>query len=145
MSETVDANVLVYADNVAAPEHEACVALLNRLGAGSGLVYFFWPALLGYVRIVTHPSILPSPLSPSEALANVESLVAPPHVRTPGEADGFLATFRDVTDGRASGNQVPDAHLVALMHQHGVSTIHTRDRAFRQYDRIRAVDPLRPG
>jgi predicted nucleic acid-binding protein len=37
---------------------------------------------------------------------------------------------------------VPDAHVVALMHQHGVRTIWTRDRGFRRFRGIEAHDPF---
>lgn len=41
-----------------------------------------------------------------------------------------------------AGNAVPDAHLAALMRQHGVATIYTRDRDFRRFEGIRVEDPL---
>ncbi len=37
---------------------------------------------------------------------------------------------------------MPDAHVVALMHQHGVGTFYSRDRDFRKFDGITAVDPF---
>jgi predicted nucleic acid-binding protein len=40
------------------------------------------------------------------------------------------------------GRLVADAHLVALMRQHGVRTIVTRDRGFRRFDGIRVRDPF---
>jgi hypothetical protein len=42
----------------------------------------------------------------------------------------------------ARGNLVPDAHLVALMRQYGVSTIVSHDRDFRMFDGIRVHDPF---
>jgi toxin-antitoxin system PIN domain toxin len=88
VSATVDANFLVYADNTADPAHHAARALLERLAAGPGIVYLFWPTLMGYLRTVTHPGILPRPLAPPDAAANIAELLALPHVRAPGEADG---------------------------------------------------------
>ena len=41
------------------------------------------------------------------------------------------------------GNDVPDGHLAALMRQHGVRTVYTRDRDFRRYDGIAMGKPLR--
>jgi len=38
--------------------HTSAQTLLARLAAGPGLVYLFWPAVMGYLRIVTHPTIL---------------------------------------------------------------------------------------
>ena len=43
---------------------------------------------------------------------------------------------------RSRGNDVPDAHLAALMRQHGVRVIYTRDRDFRRFDGIDARDPF---
>ena len=98
--------------------------------------------LLGYLRIVTHPGILTNPLSPVAAMRNVESLLDRPHVRAPGEADGFWSVFRSTAGERPRGNDVPDAHLAALMRQHGVRLIYTRDRDFRRFDGIDVRDPF---
>jgi predicted nucleic acid-binding protein len=43
---------------------------------------------------------------------------------------------------RPRGNDVPDAHIAALMRQHGVRLIYTRDRDFRRFDGIDARDPF---
>lgn len=142
MSATVDANVLVYASNEADPVHAAARALVERLAAGPDLVYLLWPALMGYLRIVTHGAILPRPLTAKDATANVTALLELRHVVSPGEGDGFWDLYRAGPAERLRGNAVPDAHLVALMREHGVSTIYTRDRDFRRFDGIRVEDPF---
>lgn len=142
MSVTLDANVLVYASNASDPAHPLARALLERLAAGPELVYLFWPTTMAYLRIVTHPVILPTPLGPAEAIANVEALISRPHVRTPGEGDGFWRLFAGIAGGAPRGDAVPDAHLVTLMRQYGVRVIHTRDRDFRRFDGIEARDPF---
>lgn len=142
MSVTLDANILVYASNEAADVHEPALELVERLAAGPEIVYLFWPTIMGYLRVVTHPSVLPRPLRPRDALANVEGLVGLAHVRTPGEADGFWDLYRATRVDSDRGNAVPDGHLVALMRQHGVATIYTRDRDFRRYRGIRPEDPF---
>jgi len=142
VSVTVDANVLVYASNTADPAYSGARALVDRLAAGPELVYLFWPTLMGYLRIVTHPAILPRPLSPVEATANVAQLLARPHVRSPGEETGFWGLYRATAGDHARGNDVPDAHLAALMRQHGVRVIYSRDRGFRRFDFVEARDPF---
>jgi toxin-antitoxin system PIN domain toxin len=136
VSVTVDTNVLVYADNDADSAHRSARDLLERLATGSELVYLFWPALLGYLRIVTHPAILPRPLAAGAAAANVEQLLSLPHVRAPGEGQGFWRHYLATGGNRARGNDVPDAHLAALMRQHEVRVIYTRDRDFLRFDGI---------
>lgn len=142
MSITVDTNVLVYASNTADPAHQRARELLERLAGGPDLVYLFWPTVMGYLRIVTHPSILPRPLSVADASQNVAQMLALPHVRTPGEADHFWDLYLQTNRHRGRGNDVPDAHLATLMRQYGVRLIYTRDRGFRQFDGIEAQDPF---
>jgi toxin-antitoxin system PIN domain toxin len=143
MSRTVDTTVLVYATHTASPLHDRARALLEHLVAGPGLAYLFWPVVLGYLRIVTHPNILGSPLSSGEAMSNVEALIAPAHIRVAGEGDDFWASFRTVTtDVKPRGNLVPDAHLVALMREHGESTIWSHDRDLRKFRGITVKDPF---
>lgn len=144
MSVTVDANVLIYASNEAEPVHEPARLLVERLAAGPEILYLFWPTIMGYLRIVTHPSVLPRPLSPKDAVSNVEALIAQAHVRTPGEAEGFWELYLATRNDADRGNDVPDGHLAALMRQHGVGTIYTRDRDFRRFDGITAEDPFQP-
>jgi len=140
VSVTVDANVLVYASNTADPAHHAARTLLKRLGAGPEIVYLFWPTVLGYLRIVTHPAILPRPLTPGRASANVDRLLSRPHVRAGSESDEFWRLYRGAGGDHARGNAVPDTQLVALMRQEGVRIIYTRDRGFRRFDGIEVRD-----
>lgn len=144
MSVTVDANVLIYASNAADPSHALARELIERLATGPELVYLFWPTVMGYLRIVTHPGTLPAPLTAAEATANVASLLARPHLRTAGEAQGFLDLYRATSGDGARGNQVPDAHLATLMRQHGVGVVYSRDRDLRRYEGITVRDPSAP-
>lgn len=142
MSVTFDANVLVYASNEADPVHRQARTLIVRLARGPELVYLFWPTIMAYLRIATHPAILPRPLPPPMAVANVAQLLARPHLRAPGEDPGFWDLFRATSGDHARGNDVPDAHLATLMRQHGVAAIYTRDRSFRRFRDIEVRDPF---
>lgn len=144
MSVTLDANVLVYASNEADPAHAPARELVERVAEGPEIAYLFWPTPMGYLRIVTHPAILPRPLAPQDAIRNIDGLVRLPHVRTPGESDGFWTMYQATRNAADRGNDIPDGHLVALMRQHGVATIYTRDRDFRRFDGITAEDPFDP-
>lgn len=61
MSATVDANVLLYASDEASPRHARAGALLAELAAGPALLYVFWPTVIAYLRIATHPSLFERP------------------------------------------------------------------------------------
>ena len=142
MSVTLDTNILVYADNKADPAHEQALQFVRGLAAGPDLVYLFWPVVLGYLRIVTHPGMLAKPLTPKEAASNAEALLSRPHVRTPGEESGFWELFRATGRDLVRGSDVSDAHLVTLMRQHGVRRIYSRDIGLRRFADIEVVDPL---
>lgn len=143
MSQTVDTNVLLYASNSDAQEHTRAVALIERLMSGPELVVILWPTIMGYLRIATHPAVFTRPLTPAEAMANVEAMVGRAHVRTVGESPRFWAAYTRVTEEVSPrGNDVPDAHLVAMMLDQGVRTIWTRDRGFRRFRGIEVRDPF---
>jgi toxin-antitoxin system PIN domain toxin len=143
MSYTVDANVLLYASDESSPVHVRARELVGRLADGPEIAYLFWPTVMAYLRIATHPAVFTRPLSITEAVGNIEQLLTRPHVRTTGEGEAFWRSFRVVAeDALPSGNLVPDAHLVALMLENDVRTIWTRDRDFRRFPRVEVRDPF---
>jgi uncharacterized protein len=143
VSATLDTNVLLYASDTTSPFHGRALDVVEEFAAGPDLVYVFWPVVTAYIRIATHPAVFDQPLSLEAAATNIETLIARPHVRTPGEETGFWDLYRAVTaDAGARGNLVADAHLVALMRQNGVRTIWTHDRDFRKFDGIAVRDPF---
>jgi uncharacterized protein len=140
---TVDANVLVYSTAVDSPFHSAADVLIRDLARGPDLVYLFWPVVMAYLRIATNPVIARTPLSATEAEANVTLLLEQPHIRVAGERESFWDTYVKLAHGvRPTANLVPDAHLVALMRENEVGTIWTHDRDFRKFDGIEVRDPF---
>jgi toxin-antitoxin system PIN domain toxin len=98
---------------------------------------------MAYVRIATHPRIFAEPLAPAEALENVDALISLPRVRAIGEGEGFLADYRQATNGLVvRGNLVPDAHLATLLRQHGVRRLYTTDADFRRFAFLDVRDPF---
>jgi toxin-antitoxin system PIN domain toxin len=142
VSVAIDTNILVYAANTRDPESEVAYELLDRLSRGPGLLYIFWPVIMGFLRISTRPVIAGAPLTPDEAIASVRRLIERPIVRSPGEHPGFLDLYAATVPHGTRGDHVPDAHIATLMRQHGVRVIYTRDRDFRRYDGIEPRDPF---
>ena len=142
MSASLDANILVYASNDGDPLSAPAQAFIGRLAEGPDLLYLFWPTALAYLRIVTHPSVLPTPLTTQEAATNIERLLSRPHVRAIGEATAFWRVYLDSGGSTARGNAVPDTHLAALMRENGVRILYTRDRGFRRFEFLDVRDPF---
>lgn len=143
MTTTLDVNILVYAADETSPRHARARNLLEHIATSPAITYLFWPVLLGYMRIVTHPAIVTAPLSPEAALADIEDLIARPQILVAGEGDRFWNSFTSAARSvQARGTLVPDAHLVALMREHGATRIWTNDRDFRKFDGISVVNPF---
>ena len=116
---------------------------LEECAAGPEILCLAWPTLAAYLRLSTHPAIFANPLSPDEAESNVASLLALPHVRALSEKEGFWDVYREATRGLAiRGNDVPDAHLAALLRQHDVPTLHTNDRDFLKFEFLKVRNPF---
>jgi hypothetical protein len=143
MSFTIDANLLLYASDEESPWHQRAVTVVDDLAIGPEIVYLFWPTIMAYLRIATHPAVFARPLTDQDAHANVQALLDLPQVQTSGEQDAFWRKFGEVAeDVRPTGNLVPDAHVVALMLENGVRTIWTRDRDYRKFRGITVRDPF---
>ena len=145
MSFAIDVNILLYASDAKCSQHERARRFLEASAAGTELIYLAWPTVISYLRMATHPKIFSEPLSPAEARRNVEALMSLPHCRVVGEGGGFWGVWLAATDGlTVRGNFVPDAHLAALLRQHGIARLVTHDRDFRKFDFLEVIDPICP-
>jgi toxin-antitoxin system PIN domain toxin len=136
-------NVLLYASDRSSDRHERARRFVESCAASPEIFCLTWPTLMSYLRIATHPRIFAAPLNPDEALGNVAALVGLPQVRVVSELDGFLDAYRRVAgDMSVRGNLVPDAHVAAILFQHGVRTLYTNDRDFRKFELLDVRDPF---
>ena len=143
MSFAIDVNVLLYASDKGSAKHTEAVSFLQACAAGREVFCLAWLTVMSYLRMATHPSIFQQPLTHEEAARNIETLLALPHCRVLAEEEGFWDVYRDVgRDVNVKGNLVPDAHLAAVLSQHGVVTLYTHDRDFRKFSFLQARDPL---
>lgn len=147
MSYGVDVNILLYASDASSPLNPKAVAFLEQCASGRQPLCLAWTTVMGYLRMATHPAIFERPLTPQMAARNVEALLNLAHCRLIGEGDGeasdFWGIYREVTaEVPARGNLVPDAHLAAILHRNGVTTLYTHDRDFRKFSFLDVRDPL---
>ena len=137
----VDANVLLYAVNAASPQHAAAKAWLDDAMADDPRLGLPWLSLPAFLRIATHPSVFPRPLSVVQALEAVDDWCQAPNVVHPGPRRGFAAAFaHTMTSGSAPGDLVVDAYLAALATQHDAA-VATFDRDFARFPKVATVLP----
>jgi toxin-antitoxin system PIN domain toxin len=143
MSYSLDVNVLLYASDQSSDRHDVARELLESCAAQPQVLCLTWPTLMAYLRIATHPSIFAVPLTPDEALNNVNALLGLPHARVVLEQDGFMDAYMHVTaKAVVRGNLVPDAHVAAILFQNGVGTLYSNDRDFRKFESLEVRDPF---
>jgi toxin-antitoxin system PIN domain toxin len=143
VSYSFDVNVLLYASDRSSERHETARRFLESCAANPEVLCLTWPTLMAYLRMATHPRIFAEPLSPDEAFGNITALLALTQVRAVSELDGFVDAYKHVTGGAAvRGNLVPDAHVAAILFQHGVRTLYSNDRDFRKFESLEIRNPF---
>ncbi|WP_434614211.1 TA system VapC family ribonuclease toxin [Arthrobacter sp. A5] len=143
----VDVNVLVYAFDSDAPQHEAYAPWLAEALGGAVPTVAEEFALLdtvlsGFVRIVTHPKIMPSPAPIRRALEFVNALIGAPSARWLPASESLWRAFAQLidVDRAVKGNLVPDAYIAAAAIAHG-ARLATADRGFARFSGLTWFDP----
>lgn len=133
----VDANVLLYAVNAAAPQHEQARGWIDRALSGEDTVGLAWQPLLAFVRISTRPGLFPRPLSTAQAMEVVQAWLAQPASRVvvPSARHPFVLADLIGHVG-VGGNLVNDAHLATLAIEHRATVI-TYDTDFARFPGVR--------
>jgi toxin-antitoxin system PIN domain toxin len=140
----VDTNVLVYAADESAPEHERCRALVERWRTQSAAWYLTWGICYEFLRVVTHPRVFRHPWTVADGARFLAAMREAPGL------DLLLATDRhaQVLDEvlaevpGLSGNLVHDTQTAVLMREHGIRRICTRDTDFHRFPFLEPIDPL---
>jgi len=138
----LDANVLLYAANRAAPEHERARPWLDDRLNGAIPVGLPWPSLLAFVRLATNPVVVRHPVKLADAWRQVEEWLAcePAWIPVPGNGHGaILRGF--LGSSWMTSRLVPDAHLAALAMEHGL-TLQSTDADFARFPGLKWENPL---
>lgn len=137
----VDTNILVYAWNVDASDHERAAAWLeDRLNGVPG-VGLPWASLLGFVRLVTNRRIFETPPPVEAAWAQVDEWLSLPNVFTPEPTQRHAEILGRLMPEVGRSNLIPDAHLAALAIEFGL-TLQSSDRDFARFSGLKWENPL---
>ena len=143
MSYSFDANLLLYASDEGSEFHDRAKEFLMGRKEDSDILCLTWPVLMAYQRIATHPAIFSKPMSAAMAWRNIQQLLNLPRARVIQETDSFARDYAEVAKvAGIYGNLVPDAHIAAILRQHGVRRFYTADTDFKKFDFLEVVNPL---
>jgi toxin-antitoxin system PIN domain toxin len=113
--KVVDANVLLYAADARAKDHEVSRAWLDRALSGTETIAFAWIVILAFLRLATHRSVAAEPLTIDVAAGFIDGWLAQPASAIIQPGPGHTATIRGLLGPiGTAGNLMNDAHLAAL-------------------------------
>ena len=140
----MDTNVLVYAADASAPEHERCRTLLERWRRQQGAWYLTWGNCYEFLRVVTHPRVLRHPWTGHAAASFLAALRQSPGLGMLVPTERHAAVLSEVLEDvpMISGNLWHDTETAVLMREHGIRRICTRDTDFARFPFVEIVDPL---
>jgi toxin-antitoxin system PIN domain toxin len=140
----VDTNVLIYAADTSAPEHERCRTLLEQWRAGSAAWFLTWGICYEFLRVVTHPRVLRRPWTGRAAGDFLDAVAAAPGLGMLVQTDRHRDVLRGLVEEvpGLAGNLWHDAETASLMREHGIRRICTRDTDFHRFPFLEAIDPM---
>jgi len=137
-----DINLLVFAYNEAAPQHDAARAWWEGLMSGRERVGIPWAVVIGFVRLVTHGAVLEQPLPPGGAIERVRRWFTREHVLSLDPGPRHLIILEQLFDATGvGGNLTTDTHLAALAIEHQCA-LHSGDADFARFPGLRWYNPL---
>ncbi len=144
--KTIDTNILVYGHREEFDRHNKALSLIKELCEGDEPIIILWPCIYEFLRIVTHSRLFYPPTPLSLALEAIEGILNSPCIITVGETRRHITCLNEMTSkGSCKGNLVFDAHIAALMKEHGIDEILTTDKDFHRFPGLTVTDPFQSG
>jgi uncharacterized protein len=138
----VGANLLLYAYQPRAAQHQTSRDWREKVLSEPELVRFTWLTLWAFLRIATNSLVFESPLRIDEAEAIVASWLAQPNAGIVEPGERHWEILRELLgDGQTTGPLVMDAVLAAIAMEHGAA-LYTTDRDFSHFPELKCVNPL---
>ena len=137
-----DTNLLVYAYNNEVAQHVTARQWWESMLTGNESIGIPWVVSTGFIRLMTNPRVVVSPISTSDAVEHVREWFQYEHVTPINPGSGHLTHLHQILQvaGRG-GNLVTDAHIaaVAMEHQAEVHTYNESD--FARFPGLRWRNP----
>ena len=140
-----DTNVLIDAANPYSEFHQPCRRVLEEAQIEPSPSFLTWSICYEFLRVTTHRSAVRAPRSPREGWMFIQRLLESPSfsqlLATDRHAAVLSQTISEMPDIR--GALMHDLHIAAIMRDHGVSRICTRDADFYRFPFLEVINPLR--
>jgi toxin-antitoxin system PIN domain toxin len=140
----VDTNILIHAADRHSEFHKPCQQRINDCRQGKTPWYLTWEICYEFLRVITHPAILAKPWTLTSAWRFLETILGSPNcgllLPTSRHATVLAGLITELPYLR--GNILHDVHTAALMREHGIRDVYTRDSDFSRFPFLNAIDPV---
>jgi uncharacterized protein len=140
----VDTNILVYAADADSAHHTQRRAWLEAQRRKPDAWFSTWAVVYEFLRVTTHPRAMRKPWTATQVWAFIQALTASagfglllPAARHASVLDEILVAMPHL-----AGNILHGVNTVALMREHGIRQVVTRDADFHRFKGIEVVDPV---
>ena len=141
--KAIDTNILVYAYDRDSPFFLPASTVLRELSEGLQSWAIPWPCIYEFLRVMTHPKAIRSPVPIQEAWSDILLLFQTPSLMLLSETARHPQIMSSLLkDSPVTGNLVHDAHIAALLMEHGVGEIITADHDFRRFPQLTVTNPF---
>ena len=141
--QAFDTNVLVYAANEQSQFHIPCLRRLEEARSTPSSALITWNVCYEFLRLSTHPTVLPSPWEPQEACKFITELLDSPGFEVLRPTENHATVLAQTLDELpwVRSNRFFDLHTAILMRENDVSEICTLDGGFRAFPFLTVIDP----
>jgi len=137
-----DANILIYAVNQEAEWHLPAKSWWEDTLSGQQVVGIPWVVAMAFLRITTHRRIFATPLTPIQAIEQLDTWLDQPAARLISPRDKHWSILRNLLKQTGmAGNLTTDAHIAALAIEQGY-TVYSADNDFKRFPGLEHINPL---
>lgn len=137
-----DTNLLVYAYNSASRQHVQAKNWLEDLVNRQVSILLPWIVALSFLRLMTHRSVLKTPMDPKSCFELIAHLYSLENVKQIDlGAGGRLILAEMIQAVEPVGNLFYDAYIAALAREYR-AVVHSNDADFARFPGIELVNPL---
>jgi toxin-antitoxin system PIN domain toxin len=137
-----DVNLLIYAYDDESSEHPTARKWWDGLLNGREPVGLPWAVVIGFIRVITNPRAMRSPVATADAVGYVREWFRHPHVLLLNPGPMHLDYVeRSLFAAGVGGNLVSDSHIAAIAMEHQAE-VHSNDGDFARFPGLLWRNPL---
>jgi len=140
----IDTNILLYAVNADADQHEAARKFLYVAAQSAEQCYLTEGIIYEFLCVSTHPRVFDRPLDWSQATEFLQAFLQSDRFDVLTADEGHWDMLADLlgTLTHPAGNLFFDVRTAVLMRECGIRRIYTTDTDFLQFRDLEVLNPL---